>query len=88
MNRLAIAVAAATLISGAANAADSACKGLDNATCTTTATCQWVPERIKGETKNAKGEPHKTSAKAHCRKETPFSKPQAQPDASAPASAS
>lgn len=47
--------------------AASACKGLDNAACGAAQGCKWVPERIAGQTLTKKGEPSKTSAKAHCR---------------------
>jgi hypothetical protein len=56
-------------VSSVAHAA-SECKGLDEATCASKPLCQWVPERIKGETKTFAGVPHKRSAKAHCRLET------------------
>lgn len=50
-----------------AAAAGSTCKGLDNAACGAAQGCKWVPERIAGQTLTKKGEPSKTSAKAHCR---------------------
>lgn len=65
-----IAILAASLMLSAPALAASECKGLDEATCASKPLCQWVPERIKGETKTFDGKPHKRSAKAHCRLET------------------
>jgi len=56
----------ATLANGAALAA-SACRGLDAPTCTTQEGCKWQAARVAGETLGKNGQPHKSSAKAHCR---------------------
>ncbi|MBX9587892.1 MAG: hypothetical protein K2X43_01215 [Hyphomonadaceae bacterium] len=63
---LAIVAAGALLMVGKAHAA-SYCKGLEQALCSPTKACRWMPARVAGETKTAKGEAHKRSAKAHCR---------------------
>lgn len=57
----------AFLLLGTGVQAASQCKGLNELTCGGTAECRWMPERKAGETKSAKGEVHKASAKAHCR---------------------
>ena len=46
----------------------SECKGLGDTACGANPVCKWQPERIKGVTLTTKGQPAKTSAKAHCRK--------------------
>lgn len=51
-----------------AQAADSPCKGLQQAPCEALAGCRWEPERIAGQTLTKAGELSKRSAKAHCRK--------------------
>jgi hypothetical protein len=68
----AIAVVSSLMLSAslvhARSTTPSVCKGLDNTACTANAACKWQPERIAGQTLTAKGQPAKTSAKAHCRK--------------------
>jgi hypothetical protein len=56
----------ATLANGAALAA-SACRGLPQPACTTQEGCKWQAARVAGETLGKNGQPHKSSAKAHCR---------------------
>jgi len=55
-----------------AQAADSPCKGLDNASCSALAGCAWQAERVAGEKSDKTGKPYTRSMKAHCRKGGPL----------------
>lgn len=68
MTKTILAAVALIVVSGAAMAADSPCKGLDEANCGALAGCRWMAERVAGQTLTRAGQPAKTGAKAHCRK--------------------
>jgi hypothetical protein len=66
MKTIAAIALAISLVPIAAHAA-SHCKGIEESACSPAKACRWMPARVAGETKTTKGEPSKTSAKAHCR---------------------
>lgn len=43
------------------------CRGKDEAACTNTAGCRWMPARKAGDISPRTKQPYLTSAKAHCR---------------------
>lgn len=61
-----VATALVLLSVGAVQAASSACKGLTQSDCTTSAQCRWIAARSVGDVTKA-GPPSKTAAKAHCK---------------------